>query len=558
MQKKPRWWERLHWRFALVTVFVSLFAMSAMAVSALVALTHFYVSEQNHRVEDLTESRVQEISLIYRHMNGNKKTEWRKAMLCRAVMQVLTNVSRKSLLGEQSYVMAVISPANTLVYPTPDLECDEQHGGKSWKAPFSPTVAQFLDKLIAASGREKEKMDFTLLRGAIQQAQMGEEVAGTFGPSWLPQPFMAQPIRLTRSDGTSEVLGVLFVTTRFAIDESMPQLIVNVGSVVLTASLIIAVIAAVIAILFTRTITRPLAKLSKAARQMAGGEYHAQVVTRAGGELGELAHAFNEMSAQLRRDVEELRRQEVLRRELIMNITHDLATPLTAITGLGEALIDGVNQSREDYEATGQIIVRETLRLRRLVQDIHMIAKVEEGALHPRYVPVRLAALVDEVFAVLTPEFERTNLEPINAVPYHLAPVQADRDMLFRVFSNLCENALSHTPSGGTVTVSAEREGNYLRLSVTDTGQGIPEEALTRVFERFYRADSARSSQAGKKAGSGLGLAIVKAIIEAHGGSVSAENRPQGGARISFTLPLRDSKGKQQEKAEERLRHAEI
>src|SRR5207247_11085772 len=113
------------------------------------------------------------------------------------------------------------------------------------------------------------------------------------------------------------------------------------------------------------------------------------------------------MAGRLEKDVDELRKHEFWRRELIMNITHDLATPLTAIAGLGESLVDGVNQNREDYEATGRIIVRETLRLRRLVKDLHMMAKVEANAVQPQRQPVRLAALVDEVLAVLVTEFER-------------------------------------------------------------------------------------------------------------------------------------------------------
>ncbi|HKF36510.1 MAG TPA: ATP-binding protein, partial [Ktedonobacteraceae bacterium] len=221
--------------------------------------------------------------------------------------------------------------------------------------------------------------------------------------------------------------------------------------------------------------------------------------------------------------------------ELIMNITHDLATPLTAIAGLGESLVDGVNQNREDYEATGRIIVRETLRLRRLVKDLHLMAKVEAGAMQPQPKVLRLAAVVDEALAVLTPEFERANVEPRNNVPYDLPPVWADPDMLMRVFSNLCDNALRHTPAGGAVTVDARQQGNILEIAVTDTGKGIPAEALLRVFDRFYRADASRQVNTG---GSGLGLTIVQAIVEAHGGTIRAENAPQAGARILFTLPV--------------------
>ncbi|MFL5664212.1 MAG: sensor histidine kinase, partial [Ktedonobacteraceae bacterium] len=208
---------------------------------------------------------------------------------------------------------------------------------------------------------------------------------------------------------------------------------------------------------------------------------------------------------------------------------------LTAIAGLGESLVDGVNQSREDYEATGRIIVRETLRLRRLVKDLHMMAKVEGGAIEPQLRAVRLAALVDEVLAAMVTEFERVNVEPINTIAYNAPVVYADPDMLVRVFSNLCDNALRHTPPGGSVTIEASQRGEYMEVAVTDSGDGIPTDALPRVFERFYRIDSSRQAITG---GSGLGLAIVRAIIESHGGKIWAENVPYSGARFVFTLPL--------------------
>ena len=158
--------------------------------------------------------------------------------------------------------------------------------------------------------------------------------------------------------------------------------------------------------------------------------------------------------------------------------------------------------------------------------------------IQPQWKSVRLAALVDEVLAVLATEFERANVEPLNAIAYHLPLVQADPDMLMRVFSNLCDNALRHTPPGGTVTFDAVQYGSQLVVSVADSGEGIPTGALPRVFDRFYRADSSRQAMTG---GSGLGLAIVRAIVEAHGGTIWAENVPNSGAALLFTLPLASS-----------------
>lgn len=268
---------------------------------------------------------------------------------------------------------------------------------------------------------------------------------------------------------------------------------------------------------------------------LADGNYSARVVTEVRGELGELASSFNEMAARLEQDVDELRQQELRRRELIMNVTHDLATPLTAIAGLGEALADGISQNREDYQESGRIIMRETLRLRRLVKDLHMMSKAEAGAMQPQRRAVRLAPLVDEAFAALIPEFERVDVEPRNNVPYNLPTVWADPDMLSRVFDNLCSNALRYTPVGGNITVEAVQQDAMLTVSVIDSGQGIPTAALPRIFDRFYRADPARQVTTG---GSGLGLAIVRAIVEAHGGKVWAENTSDAGACIRFTLPL--------------------
>ncbi len=378
--------------------------------------------------------------------------------------------------------------------------------------------------------------DQAKLKLAIANAFNGHASSGLLGkqtPVTTALPFLVEPIFANRREESSgEVIGVVMVTP---FSTSIPAFVMAVGLAVLIATPIIAILVAAGAIIYSRTITRPLAKLTSASRMLASGDYDARVSTDGPGELGELAHTFNEMAAQLKSDVDELRKQEIWRRELIMNVTHDLATPLTAIAGLGEAMVDGINQSYEDYEATGRIIVRETLRLRRLVQDLHVMAKVEAGALRPQLKSLRLAALVDETFAVVATEFERKQVEPVNAISYSFPLVQADADMFTRVFTNLFNNSLHYTPTGGQIMVDAHVQANRVVISVTDTGDGIPEESLSRIFDRFYRADNARQSSIG---GSGLGLAIVQAIIEAHDGTVWAENVPDVGARISFTLPL--------------------
>ncbi len=502
------WWQSIRWRLAIGSMLVALLATTLLALTSIVAIVYYYSTDQRDRLSNIAADRAERIGANF--YAGQK--------LNSAVNSVLPPARILQSSQDGQYLLMVINRVNGVVYP---------HVGQvSGVKPRA--IAGYLLKLANPS---LQPNDNARIGKAIIDGFKGISTVGRLNEnSLISQPFVVQPIRAAgQSDGV--VVGVVVIVPA----EATSQFVLAVGQAVLVASGIIALLAVLAANLFSRTITRPLAKLTVAARGMVAGNYSTRVSTNAGGELGELAHSFNDMAAQLEKDVNELHRHELWRRELIMNITHDLATPLTAIAGLGESLVDGVNQGREDYEATGRIIVRETLRLRRLVKDLHMMAKVEAGALQPQRKPVRLAALVDEVLAVLVTEFERANVEPRNAIPYDLPLVQADPDMLSRVFSNLCDNALRHTPAGGVVLIEAIQRGNQLIVTVTDTGEGIPPEALPRVFERFYRGDSSRQAVTG---GSGLGLAIVRAIVEAHSGMIRAENVPNAGARILFTLSL--------------------
>src|SRR5713101_5204051 len=504
-----RWWQSIRWRLALGSMLVALLATVLLTLSVILAIVYYYGVDQRQRLTSLAADKAQSIGESYTQSNNN---------LYQAATNTLPHGLVQSFQGEQ-YLLIVLNHRNQTIYP------------------HYPTLGSVVRAFIVAlDDPSLQRSDFSGLSSAIRNGQLGISSVGNIGqgaPGIIPRPFVVQPIFLG-GQSNAPVVGVLVIVSRSAAENTIPPFVAAVGEVVLIAAAIVAVLAALAAILFARTITRPLAKLTNAAHELASGDFSAQVTVKAYGELDELAKTFNKMAAKLANDMNELRRQELLRRELIMNITHDLATPLTAIAGLGESLVDGVNQNREDYEATGRIIVRETLRLRRLVKDLHLMAKVEAGAMQPQPKVLRLAAVVDEALAVLTPEFERANVEPRNNVPYDLPPVWADPDMLMRVFSNLCDNALRHTPPGGAIMVDARQQENMLEIAITDTGKGIPAEALSRVFDRFYRADASRQVNTG---GSGLGLAIVQAIVEAHGGRIRAENVPQGGARIIFMLP---------------------
>jgi signal transduction histidine kinase len=523
---------RIRWRLALGSMLVALLAAGLLALTSILVLNYYYGDEQQSSLQSLAHDKAQSVGILYTHKqelltessgtSATKPATISAATFLQSVREAMNSSTTRNE-ADPEHLYLFFNLQKKLIYP---------HGIAHGSA--FVVINSVLN--LSGTAHINNSQGQADLQLALTDALKGQSKGGMLGkqtPVTTALPFLVEPIfERDNSSSSDQIIGAVLVTP---FSTSVPAFVTTVGVAVLIATPIIALLVAAAAIIYSLTITRPLAKLTNASRVLASGNYDTQVSVTGPGELGELAHTFNEMAAQLKSDVDELRRQEIWRRELIMNITHDLATPLTAIAGLGEALVDGINQSYEDYEATGRIIVRETLRLRRLVQDLHVMAKVEARALLPQLKSLRLAALVDETFAALATEFERYQVEPVNTVSYSFPAVQVDADMLTRVFSNLFNNALHYTPAGGQIVVDAHIEGKSIVVSITDTGSGIPEESLPRVFDRFYRADNARQSSIG---GSGLGLAIVQAIIDVHGGTVWAENIPDLGARISFTLPL--------------------
>ena len=517
------WWQSIRWRLALGSVLLALVTTSLLALIVVFVINYYYAIGQQASLGTFANNYAQRISLLYANNNQN--------------LSLASSSALKNLSAQNQQTQIIVIGRAGIVYPYSRVSPPR-------KGTFARSVLALIDpNAQSQTGNE----DLKAFIKALNAARHGRSTTAQFKHSAIidaAQPFSVQPIFSSATTGTAnttgttgaapppQVVGVFVATVR---TDALPPFVADAGIAVAAAAILIAALAALVAILFSQTITRPLVKLTHASYVLAQGNYDARVSVKAPGEIGELSQTFNDMAAQLKQDVDELHQQETLRRELIMNVTHDLATPLTSIAGLGEALIDGVNQSREDYEATGRIIVRETARLRRLVQDLTMMAKVESSTLHPQRTPLRLAALVDEVLAAMIVQFERHQVEPINTIPYALPVIEADADMLTRVFANLCGNALRYTPAGGSVTIAARVQSQALLVSVTDTGEGIPLAALPRIFERFYRADNSRQTATG---GSGLGLAIVRAIVQSHGGSIWAENAQEGGARICFTLPL--------------------
>jgi signal transduction histidine kinase len=280
-----------------------------------------------------------------------------------------------------------------------------------------------------------------------------------------------------------------------------------------------------------RGMTQPLRDMASAARRMETGDYSVRVQTRSRDEVGKLAAAFNRMSG-------ELENLEQSRRDLVANVSHELKTPITAIRAHLENLLDGVEQPDP---ATLGLMLAQVERLGRLVDQLLDLSRLESGEVPLRIEPLPLQPLVDDLISEIDMAIPGRGVQVRNDVPTDLPALSADRERIHQVLFNLVDNAVRFTPAGGSVTVTARRRNGSVEVAVSDTGAGIPPEHLPRLFERFYRADPARSRGDG---GTGIGLAIARSVVEAHGGQIRAQSEPGLGSVFTFDLPSAAGSGR--------------
>lgn len=301
-----------------------------------------------------------------------------------------------------------------------------------------------------------------------------------------------------------------------------------------TLSLSIAVAAAAftslaVSVFLTTRIGRSLSSLTTGAAHVASGRYDARVPRPGmGTEFDRLADAFNRMARRLEAS-------ERLRRRSLADVAHELRTPVATLDAYLQGLEDGVTTLSPP---TIEVLHSQVVRLTRLAEDLAAVTRAESGDLGLRTARVPPAQLVTAAVTSARERYAAAGVDLTADAQPGLPEVTVDTERMAQVLGNLLDNALRHTPPGGSVVVSATRSAHDVALSVSDSGEGIDLEHLPHVFERFYRVDEARDRDHG---GSGVGLAITKALVEAHGGTVSAVSRGPGtGARFDVALPARD------------------
>lgn len=394
----------------------------------------------------------------------------------------------------------------------------QTHG--SWDGvQFYANQAQFYGGQSDTAGGAPPTSSFVLLDShgvaltACHTYHPGDAVSATARASGLAVVVNGQTVGTVLPDGTPP-----------PISPQDAQFLASTNQALIFGSLAALAIALGLGLFLARTLTRPVRALTGALQAMRGGAPAPTVPVFARDELGALTVAFNQMNTDLARANQQ-------RRQMTADIAHDLRTPVTVLSGYLEALRDGVLAPTPERFA---ILHDEARHLQRLIEDLRTLSLADAGELTLQRHGVAAPALLQRIADVYRLPAEQRQIVLQVAAPADLPALLVDEERLVQVLSNLVSNALRYTPPGGTITLAGELRASGVALCVRDTGSGIAPDALARIFDRFYRADAARTGSQGE---SGLGLAIAKAIVEAHGGTISAASVVGKGTEFTIVLP---------------------
>lgn len=323
----------------------------------------------------------------------------------------------------------------------------------------------------------------------------------------------------------------------------IPSLLIVITALTCALSLLVLPPLSIVSYVIARRVTHRLETLAQVTSSFRTGDYQARVAVSGDDEVAQLQNDFNAMADDLERALHELgvERDAVTallksRRELFASVSHELRTPIATLRGYIESM--AASKAASDSPRQGQdlgVMEAEILRLQRLVDDLFTVARTETGSIGLTMQSIDIVPLLEQVSAATKPlAWQKSRIELVASLPAALPPIQIDATRLEQIVNNLINNSLKHTPPGGIVVLSALSTDQEVSIQVKDTGEGIAEEDLPHIWERFYRATSAREKNIG---GTGLGLALVKELTEAMGGSVAVESEPGEGSCFTITFP---------------------
>jgi two-component system phosphate regulon sensor histidine kinase PhoR len=338
---------------------------------------------------------------------------------------------------------------------------------------------------------------------------------------------IADPFRPETMFSTTAVLRVGILMNK------VEAVMEDIRSKIITVSVIILIAISGISFFVSRRLSRPIKEMAFIAQEIRNGNLEKRIDKHSNDEMGLLAESLNSMVDKLNADITKLKKLERVRSEFLGNVSHELRTPIFAIQGMLETLLNGALDDKEVSKEFMERALVNTQRLNTLLGDLIEISRIESGEMKMSFRYFEVREFLEQVVAEMQQAARQRNIMLTLEGDMNFYEVLGDKERLKQVMVNLIDNAIKYNQPNGNVIVSYKRTNDSVLISVSDTGVGIPDEHLPRIFERFYRVDKERSREAG---GTGLGLAIVKHIVEAHGSKVEVQSNVGTGSSFSFTL----------------------
>jgi signal transduction histidine kinase len=391
-------------------------------------------------------------------------------------------------------------------------------------------------EIRASFAREDAPFAITTLNTAPLDAYM----AGGTLPIWGQdpfrpgerRPFAAAPISIA-GEGGNYVYVVLGSERYYTVAGALRQSYIMQGSMRGIGYVLLLSVGTGMLLFFL--VTRRLRAVNDVVGRFARGELESRIEDDGTDELGQLAASFNRMADAIVANLKDLEQTDRLRRELIANVSHDLRSPLASIQGYVETIqIKDDTLTPAERREHMEVVVRNARRLNRLVSELFELSKLEARQVEPQFETFSLAELVQDLVMQFKPQAEARGIRLRAEMPEKLTLVHADIALVERALGNLIENAIRYSPDGGCVKVVPAEEVDRVRVEVCDTGKGISEHELPRVFERYHRSADHRTRDEG---GLGLGLAIARMIADLHGAPLTVSSRPGEGTRFGLSLP---------------------
>ncbi len=397
--------------------------------------------------------------------------------------------------------------------------------------------------LIAEDGRLVEDSDVPLERvptveNHLHRPEVQQAIAENIGwnvrhSATVGRDFLYVARRVSAPLSAGPFRDIAFVRVSMPLEEVADR-VNSLRALIGFVSLFVLIVVVSVSIVVSRRISRPMMQIAGAVKDIRSGKLDVRIHVSTGDEIAMVAEAINELVDKLKADIIQLRKLEKVRSEFLGNVSHELRTPIFAIQGFLETLLNGAVNDPSVNRSFLEKARSNANRLNALLEDLINISQIESGEMKMSF---RYFA-VNEFVEGMVKEFQEAGREGNITVTAECKTaadreVLGDRDRLRQVMTNLIANGMKYNVPGGRVVVSTNDQDGRVRISVTDTGVGIPPEHLPRIFERFYRVDKDRSREVG---GTGLGLAIVKHIVEAHESSIEVRSEPGKGSTFSFTL----------------------